>query len=173
MKIIKRKEAKEKGLLYYFTGKKCIKGHIDKRATSSGTCYTCVKLNSSQYSKNDSYKLRLSLWNKNNPEKWTMYRKNWIENNRALKNAINAKHRASKEQKTPSWVDSEESFLIQEVYDLAKIRTKQTNIKWHVDHIVPLNGKNVSGLHTIYNLQVIPAKVNFKKSNKFDMDVVI
>jgi len=57
--------------------------------------------------------------------------------------------------------------MIEQAYDLAQLRTKVFGFKWHVDHVIPLKGKNVCGLHTPYNLQVIPAKENLRKRNFF------
>ena len=51
---------------------------------------------------------------------------------------------------------------------LATILTKSTGYEWQVDHIIPLQGKNVSGLHVPENLQVIERSMNSKKRNKYE-----
>lgn len=85
--------------------------------------------------------------------------------NRPLFVAISARYKASKLKATPEWAND---FFIQEAYELSKIREKLTGIKWHVDHIVPLQGRIVCGLHVENNLQVIPAIVNRIKGNRIN-----
>lgn len=63
---------------------------------------------------------------------------------------------------TPAWANS---FFIEEIYDLARLRSEITGYRWHVDHVVPLKHPLVCGLHVEHNLQVVPAAVNLKKGN--------
>ena len=55
------------------------------------------------------------------------------------------------------------------IYAEAKRLTKQTGVKHEVDHIVPLHGELVSGLHVSWNLQVLTREQNYAKSNRFDV----
>jgi hypothetical protein len=82
----------------------------------------------------------------------------------AVDHAAEARRRARKRNAMPQWADRQ---AITQVYREAKQRIKDTGEQWHVDHIVPLAGKNVCGLHVHWNLQVIPARENMSKSNKF------
>ena len=91
----------------------------------------------------------------------------WKSENIHLVNASHAQRRASKLQATPSWANQ---LAIKEIYKLAELKTKETGIPHHVDHYYPLRGKLVSGLHNEFNLQVIPASENLRKSNKYHPD---
>lgn len=77
-----------------------------------------------------------------------------------------AKHRVIVLQRTPVWLTNEECLQVKSMYALAQIMSACTGETYHVDHIVPLQGKTVSGLHTPYNLQVILATENLSKGNK-------
>ena len=69
-------------------------------------------------------------------------------------------------QARPKWDKEFTSFVMDEARDLCRKREQITGEKWHVDHVIPLNGEFVSGLHVWNNFQVIPAKQNLLKGNK-------
>ena len=79
-----------------------------------------------------------------------------------------AKYYASKIQRTPLWLTEEQLNEIESYYAESARRTQETGILHHVDHKTPLQGENVSGLHVPWNLQVIPALLNWSKGNSFE-----
>lgn len=82
--------------------------------------------------------------------------------------ARNAVYRARKLQATPSWLTQLQVAQMKEIYISCKDITLETGIEHHVDHIVPLQGDNVCGLHVPWNLRVLEAKENMSKGNKHD-----
>lgn len=104
-------------------------------------------------------------YRKNNAEIVKNASKNWRNANRSHKTALENKRRASKLNATPPWLSKEHYDQINLIYAHAKECEMLTGDKYHVDHIVPLQGENVSGLHVPWNLQVLPADLNIKKSN--------
>lgn len=101
-----------------------------------------------------------------NPETFKRYAKEYQLNNLPKYAQISGKRRAAKLQRTPKWLDKLQLEHIQMFYDSAATLTKELNIKFEVDHIVPLQGDNVSGLHVPWNLQVITKTENLRKSNR-------
>ena len=85
--------------------------------------------------------------------------------------AWNAARRAAKIQRTPEWLDEDDFWMMEQAYELAALRTEMFGFVWHVDHILPLKGKTISGLHVPTNLQVIPALHNLAKGNRFAVGV--
>jgi hypothetical protein len=92
--------------------------------------------------------------------------KRWRENNKGKKNADTAKRFAAKMQRMPKWLTKEEKIRIRCYYQLASMYTKESGYDWHVDHIIPMRGADVSGLHVPWNLRVIPATDNIRKGNR-------
>lgn len=103
-----------------------------------------------------------------NKEKVAARCKNHRENNPDKYAATTAKYRATKLQATPSWANH---GYIKLFYEGAKIEEKRTGRKVHVDHIVPLQGELVCGLHCEDNLQLLFAEANLSKNNKFEVVV--
>lgn len=91
----------------------------------------------------------------------------WVKKNLGLVLASNANRRAAKLQRTPTWLSDFDKIKIKCLYQLAAMRNKESGQTWHVDHIIPLQGEFVSGLHVPSNLRVIPAIENMRKSNHY------
>jgi hypothetical protein len=88
------------------------------------------------------------------------------EKRRTIKLVCQRSREAGKISRTPAWLSEADKALIKTRYAEARWMTSRTGIKHHVDHIVPLLGKAVCGLHVPWNLRVIPARENIKKGNK-------
>ena len=104
-----------------------------------------------------------------NSDKIKEYNYKYRLNNLDKHAAKNAKRRAKKLKATPNWLTTKQLLDIKAFYTEAKRLEKETGVKYHVDHIVPLQGLNVCGLHVPWNLQVITAKENNKKYNKYSL----
>lgn len=109
----------------------------------------------------------IKAWREKNPGRYEEAVKNWAKNNPDKVNAKWMKRDSAKKNRTPSWLTPDELWMIEQAYDIAALRTKMLGINFHVDHIIPLQGKTVSGLHVPWNLQVITAKENQIKSNHY------
>lgn len=90
----------------------------------------------------------------------------WRSKNPGKVNAARARYAAACLKRTPSWLSKDQLDHIQMFYEAAVSLTKELGIKFHVDHIMPLRGKNSSGLHVPWNLQVITAEENQRKGNR-------
>ena len=89
-------------------------------------------------------------YNKRNPERKRFYA---------------AQRKTHVKQATPRWLNSAQKAHIKRIYRLAQVMKDETGIDYHVDHIIPLRGENVCGLHVPQNLQVLRADLNLSKSN--------
>lgn len=99
-------------------------------------------------------------------EKRAVRMKAWAQANKAKVNFYAADRRAAVVKRTPKWLCSLDKELMECQYWYADFLSESTGIPHHVDHIVPLRGKLVSGLNVPWNLEVIPAVANMKKGNR-------
>jgi hypothetical protein len=112
---------------------------------------------------------RAKAWQTENKNRYKQIYKKCVstETGKATKNASSAARRAIRANATPNWLTEFDRLFIKEIYHLAQLRSKALGTKYHVDHIVPLRGEGVCGLHVPCNLQLLPAKVNLSKGNKY------
>lgn len=147
----------------YFTGRPCKNGHISERWKSNGTCIECAYARRREH---PEYDKRADA--KRAKTEYRRRQKRLAENNRRQREDVKAARRAERmariaktKHRTPKWSDLKK---IREIYQEAQ----KLGPAYHVDHIIPLNGDLVSGLHVPENLQIIPAKENLLKGSKLE-----
>lgn len=114
---------------------------------------------------------RASLrWAERNKDRKYQTARAWAERNPHLIRAYASKRRADIRKRTPAWLTEHDFKVMQSFYWLATAAEKISGVAHHVDHIYPLNGRFVSGLHVPGNLRVVPAEENLKKSNLWNPD---
>ena len=91
-------------------------------------------------------------------------RKKWYAtpHGKSVEDAKRVRRRATQLNATPKWLTKNDKEKIRKIY--AKCPKG-----YHVDHIVPLKGKDVCGLHVPSNLRIITAHKNQSKGNRFDI----
>lgn len=187
-------EARLLGAKRYMTGAPCKHGHIAERMVANHTCVDCRDIVSSRCRAKNPERARLAYhrwaaknpnwakdysrrqyeedgervlarkakWRAANPEKVKAAGALWYARNTAVAVAKGAKRRVTKLRATPQWADHN---AIAAIYSEAVSLTHLTGIPHDVDHIVPLRGKTVCGLHVSWNLRAIPAVENRHKGN--------
>ena len=119
------------------------------------------------YAKNkERIKRDVKKWANLHLDKVRKIKSKWKKNNKAYTLAETRKRQALKTKAMPKWLTKDQLKEIANMYKRAKELEKTTGLKYHVDHIIPLKGKDVCGLHTPWNLQILTAEENIKKSNK-------
>ena len=108
-------------------------------------------------------------WRDANREHHNAYNREYFSNNKDKRAAYQGKRKAAQLQRTPKWLTESDLRMIEAKYSLAAMLTRETGIIHHVDHIIPLQGKKVSGLHVFSNLRVILGTDNVKKSNSYQI----
>ena len=115
----------------------------------------------------DACNARRKQWMLDNKEYMKEVRRRWRVENKHRDAAAVRKYQAAKLKRTPTWLGKDDFWLMEQAYELAALRTKMFGVLWTVDHIIPLQGKFVSGLHVPTNLRVIPGRENSSKGNQF------
>lgn len=183
-----RAEAKALGATHYFTGTPCKHGHIAPRKTK-GACTDCLKVEWQQAAKiraeyfqqynasNAGQEAKQRYYEKNRAQviaraqarptaEKQMYKTTYKQKNPDLYKALTSFRRRRFRDATPPWLTHKQKSEIRQLYRIAITMSQTTGERYVVDHIIPLQGDAVCGLHVPWNLRVITQEENLVKSNK-------
>ena len=76
-------------------------------------------------------------------------------------------YQARKKRHTPKWLSADDRSQIEHIY-LRAAAARRAGYDCEVDHVVPLNGKDICGLHVPWNLRIVPSRYNKQKGNGAD-----
>ena len=184
--MISRADAIKKNEKFYFTGNPCKNSHTSKRYV---TTYGCVACHETTYIENkDKYLDRSTKWYKDNPQlkrnyvkkhydvnrdKILAYGKEWRKQNPEYLSTYLFEWRRKNPEKVAENVERRFGYLKERIpswanKEMIKFFYECRPADCHVDHVIPLCGKNISGLHVETNLQWLPKHINITKGNRFD-----
>jgi hypothetical protein len=184
-----RATAKAEGKTTYFTGRPCKNGHLTFRQTASGSCVDCAKVflkksrtkrslnnpnwHKEYYAKNpELHKQKTAKYRLEHPEKVRETQLLSMRKRKPQKTAAERARQANKLKATPLWLTKNDYKEMEAVYISAKKTSTFAGFDCHVDHIVPLKGKDVCGLHVPWNLRVVSRSYNIKKFNHLDNGIL-
>jgi hypothetical protein len=121
----------------------------------------------------ETVKQSKAKWREKNREQDNFRSKLWRQANPAKCRAYVRNRQAAQLQRTPKWLTAADFKAIEAFYWEAKSKEIETGVSHHVDHIIPLRGRTVSGLHVPSNLQVIRAEDNVRKGNRYGAEISI
>lgn len=138
------------------------------RKSSTGLqsrCKACNKEQVHAWKVENKVRLRIKEkeWKSKNVDKVQVYRRKWQDNNPQSY----IENRLKRLKRYVKWLTADDKIKIKNKYELARKKTLSTGEHWEVDHIIPLRGALVSGLHVPSNLRVVKRSTNKKKGNKF------
>lgn len=183
--IFRLKEAKALGMKFYNSGKPCKHGTYGMRsAKSEGKCkcaacceehrVKCREIMRKKFGykeqrprkTKEERKAVYDMWVEKNREKLNAYRRAWVKDNKEKHRVYQSAYNVIRWKRTSIPLSKIHFDEILQVYEKRNEITKKTGVEHHVDHVIPLLGKNVCGLHVPWNLRVIPATENRRKSNR-------
>jgi len=179
MKLVSYSDAKEAGLKFYFTGKKCKKNHVSERYTSTGGCCECVKENTAKqvyegyfkelYNRDiEASRKKLKQRRKREREAGVVRKSDWAKRNPERSKAIKRSYKHRRRSIERAGISGSE--LHQWCAKQSKVCYwcgVDCNKDYHVDHYIPLSK---GGKHVFENLVISCPVCNMRKSAKDPYD---